>query len=101
MYQFKIIKTEDGSYRFVLGAIQMLIEDFVVNNGSHFLTNPQKAIAYFNINGNVYGVSNQAHQYNTAEAFYEDMTQQYQFLTSNGLRDHQAPGIIPANKGYY
>ena len=88
MYQFNIIKLEDGSYKFVLGAIQMLIEDFVVNNGSHVLTNPQKAIAYFSINGNVYGVTNQAHNFNTAEAFYENMTQQYQIFAGNS--DHAA-----------
>ncbi len=82
MYRFNIIKLEEGGYKFELGSIQMLIDDFVINNGNHFLKNPQKAIAYFNINGNLYGVTNDAYRYSSAEAFYEKMKQQYMILTN-------------------
>lgn len=77
MYQFKIIKLEEGGYKFELGPIKMFIDDFSVNNNTHFLKNPQRAIGYFSVDGNVYGVLNNVLSINTAEAFYDSMSKQY------------------------
>ena len=83
MYQFKIKKQEGGGYRFELGLINILIEGYtVIDNDKHLLVNPNKAIAYFNINDNIYGVSNETPQYPTVEAFYEAMDQQFRMVNN-------------------
>jgi hypothetical protein len=85
MYHFKIKKQENGGYRFELGFINILIEGYTLNGNVHILSNPNKAIAYFNVGDNIYGISNVAHQYDTVEAFYDDMDRQYK-IVSNPLR---------------
>ena len=84
MYQFKIIKLEDGGYRFELGAIKMFIDGFSIRDNKHFITTPRKAIGYFNIDGNIYGVSNDPPKCTSAEAFYDSMSRQYLIFTNNG-----------------
>ena len=80
MYQFKIKKQESGGYRFELGMINILIDGYTISDDKHILSNPNKAIAYFNVNDNIYGVSNETPQYPTVEAFYEAMNQQYKMV---------------------
>lgn len=87
MYQFKIIKLEEGGYKFELGAIKMFIDDFVLNENNHFLKHPEKAIGYFNVNGNVYGVSNNILNIDTVEAFYDSMSKQYALFTNDKNSD--------------
>lgn len=80
MYQFNIVKNDDNSWRFELEGIQLIIEDFQLKNEKHYMTNPNKAIAFFNINGNLYGIANQFDQVSTAEEFYDLMREQYSFF---------------------
>jgi hypothetical protein len=80
MYQFNIVKNDDCSWRFELGGINLIVEDFQVKDEKHYITNPEKAIAFFNINGNLYGIANQAQTCCTAEDFYEMMKEQYRYF---------------------
>lgn len=77
MYQFKIKKREDGGYRFDLGEIKMIIDGYTIKDGKHILLNPGKAIAYFNTEDNLYGVSNDPLNLNSAEALYDSISKQY------------------------
>ncbi len=80
MYQFNIVKNDDSSWRFELGGISLIIDDYQLKNEKHYITTPQKAIAFFNINGNLYGIANQSQSCCTAEEFYELMKEQYSFF---------------------
>lgn len=77
MYQFNKVRSSNGSWRFELEGIQILLDGYVINNDKHQLINPGKAIAFFNINDNLYGVLNEIRTYNTAEEFYDSMYEQY------------------------
>lgn len=80
MYQFNIVKNDDSSWRFELGGINLILDDYQVKDEKHYIKTPQKAIAFFNINGNLYGLANQATACNTAEDFYEMMREQYTYF---------------------
>jgi len=89
MYQFKIIEVEDGGYRFELGAIKIYVDGFNRKDELHFLKTPRKAIGYFNIDGNIYGISNDPLNVVTVEAFYDSMNSQYSMFSkkdNNSLR---------------
>jgi hypothetical protein len=86
MYQFKIKKREDGGYRFDLGDIKMLVDGYTIKDGKHILTNPGKAIAYFNTDDNIYGVSNESQHLNTAEAFFDSISKQYSVFKGSVAR---------------
>ena len=90
MYQFKIRKQEDGGYKFELGSIKMFIDDYSIKDDKHILAHPDKAVAYFNLGGNVYGVSNEPRNFDTAEAFYDAMCTQYMmFIDGRVINDEQ------------
>lgn len=89
MYQFKINKQDDGVYRFELGGIKMLIEDYVIKEDKHLLANPKKAIAFFIFEDNIYGVSNEPVNFDSAEAFYDAMSKQYLILNTDRPKIHQ------------
>jgi hypothetical protein len=81
MYQFNIARNEDNSWRFELGGINLIIEDYVLRDERHWLKNPEKAIAFFNINGNLYGIANKSNDScHTAEEFYDVMRKQYAYF---------------------
>lgn len=80
MYQFNKVKNEDGSWRFELDGISIIVDGFFVLQEKHYIKNPEKAIAFFNFNGNLYGVANQIKTFKTAEEFYEQMCDQYSFF---------------------
>ncbi len=82
MYQFTKIKLDDGGYRFELGGIKMFISGFSIKDGKHLFTDPRKVIGYFNIDGNIYGVSNDLPTYHTAEDFYDSINSQYRIFTN-------------------
>ena len=83
MYQFRITKQENGGYRFELKGIKMFVDDFEVQNGKHLLKNPQKAIAYFDVENNLYGISNGSLNFNTAEEFHDAMAQQFSMFVAS------------------
>jgi hypothetical protein len=83
MYQFKIKKQEGGGYKFELGVISIIIDGYTIKDDTHLLSNPGKAIAYFCIEDNLYGISNDPLHYYTVEAFYDAMNKQYMIFNSN------------------
>jgi hypothetical protein len=85
MYQFKIKEQDSGGYRFELGQINILIEGFTIKDGKHLLSNPNKAIAYFSIEDNIYGISNDPNSLPTVEALYDAIYQQYKIFTRKKL----------------
>jgi len=87
MYQFRIKNQEDGGYKFELDNINIISEGYILENDQHVLTNPRKAIAYFNVDNNIYGVSNEPMNYCTVEAFYEAIKEQYNVFTKNDMRN--------------
>ena len=82
MYQFNIKKQESGGYRFELGGINIITEEYTVQDGMHKLANPAKTIAYFNIDDNIYGISNDSLKLNTVEDLYDSINKQYRIFTA-------------------
>ena len=81
MYQFNIVKNEDSSWRFELGGINLILDGYTIKDEKHWIKNPSHAIAFFNVNGNLYGIANQTHACCTAEEFYDMMQRQYAYFT--------------------
>jgi len=88
MYQFKIFKVQEGGYKFELDGIKLLIDDYSISNDTHLLKTPQKAVAFFNIGDDVYGISNQPLNLNTAEALYDSIIQQYNMFNPGNNNSH-------------
>ncbi len=81
MYQFRITEQENGGFRFEFGGIKMLVDDYTIQDDRHILKNPSKAVAYFDIENNLYGVSNEPSHYRTAEDFFDAMSKQMKVLS--------------------
>ena len=77
MYQFKIIKAQEGGYKFELEGIKLLVDDYTLVNDRHLIKTPNKAVAFFNIGDDVYGISNEPLNADNAEALYDAIVQQY------------------------
>ena len=82
MYQFKIVKEYKGGYKFELAGIKLLVDGYSIRNGQHLLETPAKAIAYFNIDDTIYGVSNEQENLESAEAFFDAIKKQYLLFTN-------------------
>ncbi len=80
MYQFNIVRNDDSSWRFELDGINLIIDDYQLKDQKHYIATPDKAVAFFNINGNLYGLANHHASCCTAEDFYETMRGQYAFF---------------------
>jgi len=80
MYQFKIVKVQEGGYKFELGGIKLLVDDYSVTNDKHLLKTPNKAFAFFNIGEDVYSISNEPLNHDSAEALYDSIVQQYNMV---------------------
>ena len=91
MYEFKIKQQEDGGYRFELEGIRMIVPGYSIQEGKHRLENPDKAIAYFMIDENIYGISNDPMNVETAEAFYDAIVKQYKVFTTD-KKNRQSSG---------
>jgi hypothetical protein len=83
MYQFNIVQDDDGVWRFELGEISLLVDGFIIKGEKHYIKHPEKAYAYFNIHGHVYGVANEIKTFPTVEDFYDNMLQQYQIIRND------------------
>ena len=93
MYQFSKVRYADGSWRFELNGISLIVDGFTVKKGLHYLNNPEKAIAFFNFKGNLYGVSNRLRTFATVEALYETMCGQYAiFNRGTNINNNQNMG---------
>jgi|GEM_PF-1972463 len=77
MYKFQIAQDKEGGWRFELDDITLLLDGFFVKDDKHWITNPQKAIAFFSIASNLYGVLNDIRTYKTAEELFDNMREQY------------------------
>ena len=82
MSRFDIEQQKDGTWKFELDGINLIVDGFEVKNNMHVINNPEKAIAYFSIDGHLYGLSNQVRTCKTAEEFYEVMRQQFTIFKS-------------------
>jgi hypothetical protein len=77
MYQFKVRELESGEYRLELGDIRILVDDYTVENNAHFISHPQKAVAYFTVEDNLYSISNEHTGCRTAEDLFDTICRQY------------------------
>jgi hypothetical protein len=80
MYQFNIVHERDGDWRFELDGITLIIKGYAVKDGKHWMENPETAIAFFNLNGNVYSVSNNINRLKTAEDLYASLLKEYKIF---------------------
>lgn len=87
MYRFEIVQQKDGTWKFELDGINLILDGYELEKDRHKMVNPEKAIAYFNVKGHMYGLSNQFKTYRTVEEFYDIMKGQYSIF-SNGASVH-------------
>jgi len=88
MYPFNKAQQEDRSWSFELNGINVAMDDFFIKDDKHWFNDPYKAIAYFNIEGSLYGLSNLADPKPTAEDLYDLMSGQYAYFDTAPLGDH-------------
>ncbi len=102
MYPFNKVQQEDQSWRLELDGICIVAEGFFINEDQHWLRNPKKAIAFFNIDGNFYGLSNVVNSSPTAENFYDVMYRQYVYFNRETFSDHffREYGFILTNNNW-
>ena len=93
MYQFKIVKVQEGGYKFELEGIKLLVDDYSIINDRHQLKNPNRAIAFFNIGDDMYGISNEPLNLDTAEALYDVMNKQYNIFNTTSSQSID-PGYL-------
>jgi len=75
---FHITKDRNDMWRFERDGISMIIEDYEVKNDlKHWIINPSSAIAYFYVDGNIYGIRNKTDNCKTVEDLYERIHEQY------------------------
>lgn len=86
MYHFRIRKAEDGGYLFLLGDIKMLVKEYTICNGKHLMLQPEKAVAYFDYESNIYGISNQLLNFSLVEDLFDVIYQQYLLFTKEKIR---------------
>jgi|GEM_PF-1040779 len=102
MYPFNKVQQEDRSWDFELDTIHMIMEGFFIRNEQHWIKNPKKAIAFFTVDGNLYGLSNLTNTQLTAEAFYDVMYQQYVYFDIHPFSDEffRKHGFILGSNGW-
>lgn len=81
MYQFRITQEEKGGYRFELEGIKILADGYELQDNKHVFTNPAKAVAFFDVENNLYGVANDPGNYQSVEEFYDAMLRQFDVFT--------------------
>jgi hypothetical protein len=80
MLRFKIRNTEDSGFIFHFGNIKIMVKDYFIQDEQHLLLPPENAIAYFEYEHNIYGVSNAQLMYKTAEDLFEAISIQFRQL---------------------
>ena len=76
-FRYNIVKLDDGAWKFEKNGINLILDGYKVVGNKHVIINPSHAICYFNIEGSLYGVSNQYKRHTTVEDFFEVMQRQY------------------------
>jgi len=88
MYQFNK-KPIKGTWRFELNGISLLINGFFIKDEKHWIKSPSKAIGFFNIDNNLYSVSNsEPVPHHTIEDFYDALVKQHKILKSGRLNSN-------------
>lgn len=77
---FKIQPNEDGTWTFSAEGIHLILDGFKKEKGLHIIQNPERAMAYFMVRGNLYGLSNRMRTVHTVEALFEIMRRQHAFF---------------------
>lgn len=88
------MQDDEGLWRFELDGINLLIDGFSQKEGKHWIKTPSKAIAFFNLSGNLYGVSNDMKIYRTVEDFFDSMREQYSIF-----KNRKGKNIAGQNQG--
>lgn len=89
MYRFNIVQQKDGTWKFELDGINLIVEGFIIDKDRHYIQNPEKAIAYFSVKGHMYGLANQFKAYDTAEDFYDIMMRQYSIFNTTPEKEQK------------
>ena len=87
MYQFNVMQDDQGMWRFELDGINLLLDGFTKQDGKHWIKTPSKAIAFFNLSGNLYGVSNDMKTFRTVEEFFDSMREQYSIFKNKQIKN--------------
>lgn len=87
MYHFNIVEEKEGGVRFELDGINLILDGYSIKDGKHYIMNPERAIAFFNLNGSMYSVSNNIGQHTTAEDLYDSLRKQYAMFKKNDNND--------------
>ena len=88
MYHFKINKVQEGGYKFELEGIKLLVDDYSIINNKHLFKTPNKAIAFFYIGDDVYGISNEPLNLDSAEELYDTIIKQYNVFNPGNSNNH-------------
>jgi|SRR5690606_20654791 len=97
MYHFNIVQQDNGEFRFELDGINLIVDGYELKEEKHWLRNPENAIAFFNIKGHLYGVSNKLKTSLTAEAFFDLMKNQYEIFLSSDKKKEKMNGVALSN----
>ncbi len=76
-YAFQKTRDTEGRWQFDLHGIRLVVDGFEERDGRHWLQTPERAVAFFTLDGNFYGMSNNMVAHPTAEALYEDLRKQF------------------------
>ncbi len=100
MYPFSKAQQDDRTWCFELNGINVVMDEFFIKDDKHWFKDPYKAIAYFSIEGNLYGLSNFTDTKPTAEDLYDVMLGQYAYFTTDPLSEpffHQHGFVLKNN----
>lgn len=102
MHPFNKAQNPDGSWIFELGGINLVVNGYVFQDEKHWITNPQSAIAFFVVNGSLYGISNAQYTHRTAEELYDALNAQHQYFNVNAFPDSffEEYGFKPTKFGW-
>lgn len=71
------IEKEPERWKIEIEGFKFIIEDFEIRNQQHWIVNPMKAIGYFYVNNNIYGIRNLKKPLcKTVEDFYKLLQKQ-------------------------
>lgn len=98
MYHFNIVRQDSGEFRFELDGINLIVDGYNVEGEKHWIKNPETAIAFFNIKGHLYGVSNKLQTSQTAEDFFDLMKDQYQIFMAANANKRDPAQNSPGNR---
>lgn len=94
-YAFQKTQDAEGRWQLDLNSIRLVVDGFEERNGRHWLQAPERAVAFFTLDGNFYGMANNLVAHPTAEALYEDLRQQFSHFDARATAA-SSPVLEPA-----